>query len=191
MLVQFSDTPYARVSRPSPDEALRRARAALKDMAQGSVRRSSMGLRLGKLGIRYSSTSLSFGGQAAQAEPEAASAARSASQATPQAAPRTRAVGHRPQEPADTAQVKSPAQTVQSAQAAQAGATLQTAAFTPSLFARARQRMADALLGQAADADRDARDSLDSLLRGRRGQAAYAESLRPSSAPGCILSCAV
>ena len=184
MLVQFSDTPYARVLRPGPDEALRRARAALKDMAaQGSVRRSSVGLRLGKLGIRYSSTSLSFGGQAAQAEPEAASAARS----TPQAAPRTRSVDDRPEAPADAAQIKSPAQT---AQTAQAGATLQTAAFAPSLFARARQRMADALLGQAG-ADRDARGSLDSLLRGRRGQAAYAESLRPSSAPGCILSCAV
>lgn len=184
MKVQYSDTPYAHIQSPGPDEALRRARAALKDMAaKGSVRRSSVGLRLGKLGIRYSSTSVSFGNQAAQAETEASASRQAAPRTASRPIPQARAVGDKPETAASTAQAQA------SAQAAEASAFPQAAAFMTSLFSRARQRMADALLGQGAE--RDEENPLERLLRSKRGQATYAETLRPAPASGCLLSCAV
>lgn len=195
MQVQFSNTPYAHLLRPGPDEALSRARAALKDMAaKGSVRRSSVGLRLGKLGIRYSSTSLSFGGQEPQASAQAPGDPQSAGQAAARIpardAAQARTAGQRPEGGDPAAQARTFEQATQAAQFANAGARPQ-AVHVPSLFARARQRMTGALLSQPASSARPGQDSLDSLLRNRRGQACYAECLHPSPTPGGILSRAV
>lgn len=165
MHVQFSNTPYAQLTRPGPDEALRRARAALDEMtAKGTVRTSSMGLRLGKLGVRYSSTSVRIDGQARQPEPLTSG--------------NTEASGD-----------------FEAAAQIASAASAQTATDTsdlgvPSLFARARRRMAEALLGNTREFD-DAEASLDNLLRSRRGAAMYSEALHAAPQSGCILACTV
>lgn len=164
MYVQFSNTPYAQLTRPGPDEALRRARAALDEMAaRGTVRTSSVGLRLGKLGVRYSSTSVRIDGQSRQPEPMTSGSAEA---------------------PGD---FEAAAQTTQAASAQ----TAETSApGVPSLFARARRRMAEALLGNTQESD-DGEASLEHLLRNRRGAATYSEALRAAPQSGRILACTV
>lgn len=166
MTVQFSATPYAQAARQQAEAAsLRELRAMLK----GTVRTSTMGVRLGKLGIRWSSTSVRLDGQE-QAD-SARNTTRNTYEPTPAARPRP---------------ASQPSSDV---------ATGQTGVFTQALgHANESLAMGNAFTAapRLADHAHDAQDGYSEpqgqSWRSRRGQAAYAAIMNPAPAAGGLLT---
>jgi len=170
MTVQFSATPYAQAARQQAEAAsLRELRAMLK----GTVRTNTMGVRLGKLGIRWSSTSVRLDGQ------EQADSARNTTRNTSEPSP---AIRPRP-----------------AGQSFSDMATGQAQAFTQAFGQALGHANESLVMGNAftaaprlADHAHDAQDGYSEpqgqSWRSRRGQAAYAAIMNPAPAAGGLLT---
>jgi len=174
MTVQFSATPYAQAARQQAEAAsLRELRAMLK----GTVRTNTMGVRLGKLGIRWSSTSVRLDGQ------EQADSARNTTRNTYEPTPAAR--------PRPASQPSSDVATGQTG--------VFTQAFTQALGQALGHANESLVMGNAftaaprlADHAHDAQDGYSEpqgqSWRSRRGQAAYAAIMNPAPAAGGLLT---